>query len=562
MIRQAPSLRSNDPREASPAARPRWPVLQNHHLLAVVALGGILAGAVFDAAMLLLEAMAGGTDQPYHQLTSLGLLAIFAGVIVCYRLLNDHLARLAIEPARLEEMRRAKEAAETANLAKARYLANVSHEIRSPLNAIYGYAQLVEQEADVKPQDAARIIRRCAEHMTSLVESLLDISQAENGVLRVRSEIVRLPDFIEQIVWMMRPAAQAKGLAFEHAITGRLPEYVRTDQSRLRQALINLIGNAIKFTDRGSVSFNVAYRGQLAVFSINDTGPGIAPEDHVRIFDPYEQLHSEPGLLRTGIGLGLPITKAIIEILGGKLEMTSEPGKGACFQATMMLSEVVHVRAAETSSRKVIGYEGACRAVLVVDDDPDQRGFLERFFLDAGFETVALPNGETAVGICADRSFDLIVMDISLPGISGWETAARIRADATSDIAIVMASANAQEFHRPDYHKPVHDHFFVKPYRLDEMAEVIGALLKLSWKWAATGLAEMQALPDAAMPATAIPHIERLIELVRIGHVRGIEAEIGMLAKAAPNNGRLVSALYAALDNFDLAGMTWLLEGA
>jgi signal transduction histidine kinase/DNA-binding NarL/FixJ family response regulator len=528
-----------------------------------VALGLILLATAFEALMLALEIMLGGSDRLFHLLTLIGLVGIVIAVLTSFHLLRQRAERLEQLSAQLETALSAKEAAEIANHAKARYLANVSHEIRSPLNAIYGYAQLVEQKADVRPHDAARVIRRCAEHMTSLVESLLDISRLENGLLRVRSEIIRLPEFLEQIVWMMRPAAEAKGLTLIHEPPARLPEFVRTDPSRLRQALINLLGNAIKFTDNGSVSLRIAYRGQVATLEIEDTGPGIAPEDQQRIFDPYEQVTGPGGHARPGVGLGLPITKAIIEILGGNLELESEPGRGSCFRVTLMLSEPAIALAAEAPRRRIVGHEGPQRSILLVDDDPDQRDFLERFLTACGFEVVALPNGETAVTLCSSRAFDLTVLDISLPGISGWETAARIREKLGQDILIVMASANAQEFHRPEYHQPTHDHFLVKPYRLDKMAEAIGALLGLSWKWEASESQGDVADPaEGGIPPAALPHVERLRERIQIGHVRGIEAEIAMLADAAPGHATLVGALYAALDEFDLAGMAKLLERA
>jgi signal transduction histidine kinase/CheY-like chemotaxis protein len=535
--------------------------LRDPELLVPAAIGVILLATIVEASMLVLEGTLGGQDRFVHRLALTGYAMAFVAVLASCRVLVRRIEPFAQLSARLETALRGKEAAEMANLAKARYLANVSHEIRSPLNAIYGYAQLVEQNGDVRPQDAARVIRRCAEHMTSLVESLLDISRLENGLLRVRSEIIRLPDFLDQIVWMMRPAAEAKGLAFVHEAPARLPEFVRTDPSRLRQALINLIGNAIKFTTNGSVSLRVGYRGQVATFEIADTGPGIAAEDRERIFDPYEQVPGGEGQTRHGVGLGLPITKAIIEILGGNLELESEPGRGSCFRVTLMLSEPANALAPEAPRRRIVGHEGPQRSILLVDDDPDQRDFLERFLVACGFEVVALPNGETAVVLCGSRTFDLAVLDITLPGISGWETAARIREKLGQDIVIVMASANAQEFHRPDYHQPTHDHFFVKPYRLDEMAEAIAALLRLSWKWEATGgPGEMAEPAPAGLPPAALRHVEQLRERIQIGHVRGIEAEIAMLADSAPGHGRLVSALYAALDEFDLAGMAKLLE--
>ena len=535
--------------------------LRDPDLMVPVVLGLIILTTAFVVSMLVLENMHGGDDRPFRLLALIGLVVIFIAVLAGYHLLGRRTEHMAQLSSRLETALRAKEAAEIANLAKARYLANVSHEIRSPLNAIYGYAQLVEQKADVRPHDAARVIRRCAEHMTSLVESLLDISRLENGLLRVRSEIIRLPDFLEQIVWMMRPAAEAKGLRFIHEPPARLPEFVRTDPSRLRQALINLIGNAIKFTDEGTVTLRIAYRGQVATLEIEDTGPGIAPEDQRRIFDPYEQVTGSDGHARPGVGLGLPITKAIIEILGGNLELESEPGRGSCFRVTLMLSEPAQSLAPEAPQRRIVGHEGPQRSILLVDDDPDQRDFLERFLAGCGFEVVALPNGETAAALCSSRAFDLAVLDISLPGMSGWETATRIREKLGQEILIVMASANAQEFHRPDYHQPTHDHFFVKPYRLDKMAEAIAALLRLSWKWEATGNPDDAAEPcRAGLPLAAIPHVEQLRERIQIGHVRGIEAEIAMLADTAPGHGQLVSALYAALDEFDLAGMAKLLE--
>jgi signal transduction histidine kinase/DNA-binding NarL/FixJ family response regulator len=535
--------------------------LRDPDLAVPVAFGLILLATAFEVLMLALEITLGGDDRSFHLLALVGLMVIFVAVLASCYFLRRRIEQLAQLSARLEAALRAKEAAEIANLAKARYLANVSHEIRSPLNAIYGYAQLVEQKADIAPHDAARVIRRCAEHMTSLVESLLDISRLENGLLRVRSEIVRLPDFLEQIVWMMRPAAEAKGLTFVHEPPARLPEFVRTDPARLRQALINLIGNAIKFTDEGSVTLRIAYRSQVATLEIEDTGPGIAAEDQQRILDPYEQVAGSGGKSRQGVGLGLPITKAIIEILGGKLELESAPGRGSCFRVTLMLSEPANALAPEAPRRRIVGHEGPRRSILVVDDDPDQRDFLERFLASCGFEVVALPNGETAVTLCSSRGFDLAVLDISLPGMSGWETAARIRDALGQEIVIVMASANAQEFHRPEYHQPTHDHFFVKPYRLDKMAEAIAALLHLSWKWEATGSAAEPAEPhEAGLPLAAARHVEQLRERIQIGHVRGIEAEIAMLADAAPGHGHLVSALYAALDEFDLAGMAKLLE--
>jgi signal transduction histidine kinase len=311
------------------------PRLRSHAALVQIAFGLILAATAFEALMLVLEIVQGGESWWQRRYTLLGLLAILIAVSASYWLLRQRLAQLAVMSDRLEVALKAQKAAEAANANKARYLANVSHEIRSPLNAIYGYAQLIEQGADVRPKDAARVIRRCSEHMTSLVESLLDISRLENGLLRVRSEIIALPDFLDQIVWMMRPAAEAKGLTLELVTPRNLPEFVRTDQSRLRQALINLISNAIKFTESGSVTLRVAYRSQIATLEVIDTGHGMDRQTMDRIFEPF--FTTKP--TGEGSGLGLNIVRKIIEKHEGQMWFETEEGVGTTFFVRLPIGE-------------------------------------------------------------------------------------------------------------------------------------------------------------------------------------------------------------------------------
>ncbi len=561
----SPALASQAP---SPSggnhAGPTIPMLTTDRA-AALALSLILLATLVEAALLASDIATGGDHRPFHLVTLVVLLVILLAGLASFALLRRRIAALVDLSARLEAALRARQTAEAANRAKVRYLANVSHEIRSPLNAIYGYAQLLESQGDVDPVQAARVIRRCTEHITSLTESLLDITQLENGMLRLRHEPVNLPDFLDQIGWMMRPAAQAKGIAFAIEVDSRLPETVRTDPGRLRQALLNIIGNAIKYTDTGSVTMKMTYRGQIATFEIRDTGPGISQEDQLRIFDPYEQVGELSGsMLESGVGLGLPITKAIIEIMGGKLELESAPGKGSVFRITLMLAEPANALVPDVTTRRITGYQGPRRRVLVVDDEADQRAMLKQFLGDCGFDVITAPNGEAAIGEVQAKAFDLVLLDITMPGLSGWETASRIREIAGRQVQICMASGNVQEFHRPQTDRPTHDHFFIKPYRLSELAETIGALLGLSWKWESTGPESEEAARQrgGGLPRKAMPHVERLRELVQIGHVRGIETEIGLLATAAPQHGKLVTALYAALDQFDLAGLLRLLEEA
>ncbi|EGD59019.1 histidine kinase [Novosphingobium nitrogenifigens DSM 19370] len=472
------------------------------------------------------------------------------------------------------DLARQKAAAEAANAAKSRYLANVSHEIRSPLNAIYGYAQLLERGSAVDVADAARVIRRSAEHLTDLVEGLLDMSLVENGVMRVSTDTVRLPSFIEQIERMFRPSAQAKGLVFRTEIVGHLPDYVRTDQKRLRQVLINLITNAIKYTHKGEVVLAIRYSGQVATFEVRDTGPGIPPEAQERIFAPFDR--GVEGGRAGGIGLGLPITRAIVQILGGELELESTPGEGSVFRVRVMLGQVVGHRdgpgeGTGENRRCATGYLGMRRAILVADDDPRQLAFVRQVLTDLGFDVSAAPDGQTALAMARARHFDLALLDIAMPGWSGWQTASALHEAAGPDLRIVMLSANAHERHGPAEPgiETVHDRFLVKPVEIDTLVDTIGELLDLTWIFAPSDaepetVASVETGEDEVIELTpeARVHLDRLRDKVRIGHVRGIEAEIRELESRVPEGCTLVARLYDCLDRFDLAGMARMLEKA
>lgn len=523
---------------------------------------GTVIACLVLVVLTVLEVGTEGDDTAFHVLDVVALLVIGCAATMARRAFRMQQESQVATSRAIAEAERFR-AAQTANLAKSRYLANVSHEIRSPLNAIYGYAQLVERDEGVNAREAARVIRRCAEHMTSLVEGLLDVSQVEHGVLRVRSEDVRFAQFLDQIVSMMRPAAAAKGLDFVFTPPARLPHMVRMDPSRLRQVLLNLLSNAIKYTDRGQITFAVRYSGQIATFEIIDTGPGIAPEELERVFYPFDRGDDAHKQQMPGAGLGLSISRAIVDILGGKVEVESERGKGTCFRVRMMLGEVAGSLEQASKPTRLAGYEGRRRTILVVDDEVEQRTVLERLLVGLGFVVSTVPNGETALALARSRTFDLAILDISMPGLSGWETALGLREGVGQNMRILMLSANAQEFHRPGFHSPVHDFFLTKPVDFSALTETIGGLLELSWKLEqpredTAPIAKPAATGDLGQ--AACDHLDRLRELLRIGYVRGIEAEIRQLGAAGGAAEPLAARLFACLDRFDLAGMRRVLE--
>lgn len=463
----------------------------------------------------------------------------------------------------IDRLERALQVAATANQTKSRYLANVSHEIRAPLNVIYGYAQLIER-GGATAQEAARVIRRCTEHLTRLVEGLLDMSQVENGVLRLRIEPVALGAFMNNLVSMMRPAAEAKGLELHYDPPARMPTFVTMDQSRLQQVLINLLSNAIKFTDHGTITVRLRYASQIATFDVIDTGPGIASGDRDRIFEAFQRGEDAELSSHPGVGLGLTISQAIIAILGGQLSLATDHcpetnNSGACFRIKIMLGEAINHIAKPPTLEGVISPSGF-KSVLIIDDDPDQLALLERHLVSLGLSVVALRTGAAALDQGAARHFDLAILDVSLGDMSGWDVAAQLRTLCREDLKIMMLTANAHELHRLDMTEASHDLFLLKPFDFDVLTRSVATLLRLGLAGAAPQPAASTTMTPVLLSKAALLHVMRLRELLRIGHVRGIDAEIKQLAASAPHATGLIDQLFGCLDKFDLAGLQIALE--
>ena len=458
-------------------------------------------------------------------------------------------------------LQKAKISAEAANDAKTRYLVAVSHEIRSPLNAIYGYSQLLERGGVVEPAQAARVIRRSSEHLANLVEGLLEISRIESGLIRVSRETVPFMPLVEQVVDMFRSQAADKGLTLRFTHEGRLPTFVRTDEKRLRQIIINLLSNAIKYTDHGFAELRVAYRSQTAIIDVIDSGVGVRPEDHETIFEPFERGGSPEALSRPGIGLGLAITRSLARIMGGELTVRSTPGQGSRFTLRLMLPEPMEAPPETARSRTITGYEGDRRTLLLVDDDPAQLAVLQGLFCTLGFIVFAAANGRDGLNLAALVAPDLALLDIQMNGMSGWQVATELRASRPTDLKIVMVSANAHEFSSGGDGEAAHDGFVMKPVDLSLLLDVVAIQLRLVW----TAHSEKPAdqAPGAPSPeasARAAPFITELSMLGRIGHVRGITEQLDAMADAVPEMGSLVHRLRTLVDAFDIGGFLRLLE--
>ena len=423
------------------------------------------------------------------------------------------------------ELQRAKETAEASSMAKSRFVTGMSHELRTPLNSILGYAQILQADANipVNRQNAVSVIRRSGEHLLSLIDGMLDIARIEAGKMRLESGELALREFLDQIVQMVAPQAAQKGLRFNFLETGRIPPAVYADEKRLRQILINLLANAVKFTDAGSVTLRVMYAREIASFEIEDSGIGIAQEDIERIFLPFERSNSANQRQEVGTGLGLAISNMLAHIMGGELSVTSTPGKGSIFKLRMYLREVRVPTRDNSTALKATGYLGTRKRILVVDDQASQRVVLNEMLTPLGFDIVEVDSGEACLEAVNNRLPDMVLMDISMPGMNGWETCQRLRDSGYRDLPIIVISANVFDPTARKTDSMVCNDFIAKPFMLTDLLSKLKLHLGLEWTGAAVPA------PSTAQSVRMIPPkatLLKLIELGDIGYVKGISAEL------------------------------------
>lgn len=382
-------------------------------------------------------------------------------------------------------LQEAKDNAEAANQAKSRYLSGISHELRSPLNSLLGYAQLLEKDNHLsdKHRDSVLIIRRSGEYLADLIEGLLDISKIEAGRLEILPTEVQFPALLEQIVSMFQLQADKKNIEFLYTCSPNLPEYVRVDEKHLRQILINLLSNAIKFTTKGSVRFDVDYRSETAVFTVEDTGRGIDVDDQERIFNPFEQVHNPDFTAVPGTGLGLTITRLLTEIMGGDIALTSELGKGSVFCVQLLMGSVIEPTLVPVSEKDIEGYEGDRKLLMVVDDDPIHRQMMRNILEPTGFTITEADNAMACLEQAEQYLPDLFMLDVSMPGMNGLQLARALR-DKGIRKPIIFISANVREGDAVQHEDYGQDDYLPKPINIGYLFEKLGAILNLKWRYA------------------------------------------------------------------------------
>ncbi|MBW4616403.1 MAG: CHASE2 domain-containing protein [Desmonostoc vinosum HA7617-LM4] len=478
---------------------------------------------------------------------------------------------------RTHELLVAKLAADAANQAKSEFLANMSHELRTPLNGILGYAQVLERSLNLtdKNQEGVRIIHQCGSHLLMLINDILDLSKIEARKLELVTSSVHLPSFLHGVTEICGIRAEQKGISFNVLLSDSLPLAIQVDEKRLRQVLINLLGNAIKFTDSGSVTFKVdvisqesfvichstkvdkpqmtkdkAQRTNCKIrFQIEDTGVGMSPDQLEKIFLPFEQVGSA-GQRSEGTGLGLTISQRILALMGSQIQVQSHLGEGSLFwlDLTVPLAHEWNEGKTASSYQKITGIRGSVPQVLIVDDDDNHRSMLTSLLQEIGCRTLEATDGKHGLKLATEHHPDVILLDLAMPNMNGFELMVHLQeSPQTCSIPIIVSSANVLEDNRHRTLQAGATAFVPKPLQIDELINVLRSVLKVDWIYTQSqpqqSPANNEQLGNSELILPSEGILQQLYHLAMMGDISAIEEILKELIELNPQQAAFVAEL-------------------
>lgn len=462
----------------------------------------------------------------------------------------------------------AKETAERANHAKSEFLANMSHELRTPLNGILGFAQVLQREPTLTTgqEKGLAVIRKSGEHLLNLINEVLDISKIEAQRLEIQNAAFSLHGLLDDTASLFQSRAEEKGLTFCMVADQNLPAVVVGDEKRIVQVLNNLLGNAIKFTEKGSVTFRVACEVMQAglykvKFEVTDTGIGISEEFLSEIFLPFHQV-KDRRLFSEGTGLGLAIANNLVGLMHGTLSVTSEVGQGSVFNLELLLRQVDAESAAALSEQRITGYAGTKKTVLVADDHAENRQIVNELLTSLGFLVLEASDGKVAVELALTAIPDLVIMDLVMPNLNGFEAVARMKENQSlSNTKMIACSANVFEQNQQRSLNEGFDEFVSKPINVTALLCSIGKLLDLEWTYANQFQLKdsEEKSPETTYELPPLPELEMLREYALKGDIQGILDSLDQIELRYPESIAFVKQLRKWAGEFDMGRIRgWL----